>query len=350
MAKILITLTRSAMILAGIGLVGEVFRWKRILTFLTPAQDNFYSVFPHGHQWAAFALFWMVVSFGVLFYLHHRQSWKSLFSHNSMWLVLGWVVLAWSVYWTGAPVHHFLLGLGIGLLTLSTGLMIAANRKGHIGSMLGGGLLALIGCALSGGSIYYFASEFTLAQNDVTRAPFGIPWEVQTALWRDAWALFEQRPYFGWGIDAFADVLPFHQQIDLGQEYYGSPHSDLLQGLVEYGLVGMALWLIYPLSLMFAFARMKTHRRLSHYLWGGATLLALLSLVSQPLSSPANFVCLWIGLAMAFKWSQAAEQGQRSTPVARNSPLPVIKANPERENEVDRSSKTRHKNRRRRSN
>lgn len=311
-------LTRSVLILAGIGLVGVIFRWKKILTFLTPAQPDYFSLFPSGDQWAAFALFWMVVSFGVFFHLGKRAS---LLSQRGFWLSLGWIILAASIYWAGSAVHHFLLGVGLGLLMVSSGVAYVIKKKAA--AMMLGLALAVIGLGLTGASFYYFANEFFLAQSDPTRAPFGIPWETQLALWRDAWALFEQRPAFGWGAGSFTDVFPFHQQVDLGRGFYATPHSDFLVALVEYGLVGMALWLIFPLSLMIGFARMKSHRRLSHYLWGAATLLAILSLVSQPLTSPANFVSLWLGLALAYKWSQAAAQAVPTTPVARVSVFPM---------------------------
>ncbi|WP_309397808.1 O-antigen ligase family protein [Cerasicoccus maritimus] len=318
LAEILRFLTRSVLLLAAIGLIGLIFRWKKILTFLTPAQGDYFSVFPSGEQWAAFALFWMVVSFGVFYHLGKREG---LLSQRGFWLTAGWLILALSVYWTGAPVHHFLLGVGIGVLMLSSGVAYILRKKAL--PVLFGLLLTVAGFALTGASIYYFAQEFTLAQNDPTRAPFGIPWSVQSALWRDAWLLVEQRPLFGWGAGSFTEIFPFHQQVDLGIGFYRTPYSDALLGLVEYGIVGMTLWLIFPAALMIKFACLKTHRRLSHYLWGASTLLAVLALVSQPMTTPANFICIWLGLALAFKWSDAAEQNQPMTPVARTSVFPM---------------------------
>src|SRR5690606_32628860 len=102
--------------------------------------------------------------------------------------------------------------------------------------------------------------------------------------------------------------------------HYATPHSDFLKALVEYGAVGVALWLLFPLALLLPFVRLSLHRRLSHYLRGAATLLALLSLVSQPLSTPANFVSLWLGVAMAYQWSNAATEAQKRTDMIRQSP------------------------------
>ncbi|WP_309383674.1 O-antigen ligase family protein [Cerasicoccus frondis] len=317
LAEILRYLTRSVLALAAVGLVGIIFRWKKILTFISPAQSDFFSVFPSGDQWAAFALFWMVVSFGVFFHLGKRSG---FFSQRGFWLTLGWITLAGSIYWTGAPVHRFLLGVGLGLLMLSTGVAYVMRKKAV--GILFGSALALIGFGLTGASIFYIASEFKLAQSDPTLAPFGMPWAIQSALWRDAWTLFEQRPFFGWGAGSFAEVFPFQKQVDLGNSFYLTPHSDALQALVEYGAVGVALWLLFPAALMIRFARLKSHRRLSHYLWGASTILAILACVSQPLSTPANFVCIWLGLALAYKWSDAAEQNQPKTPVARVTVFP----------------------------
>ncbi|MEO0796445.1 MAG: O-antigen ligase family protein [Verrucomicrobiota bacterium] len=294
----------NATVLGAVGLLTSIMHWEKILSFITPAQANFFSTFPSAHQWSAFALFWTVVGFGLFFHLKRRQTWTSLLEKNGAWLIAGWLILAYSAYETGTPFHRFLLGISVGLILLRIGTaLVRYMRTGFVAGLMGI-LLLLAGISAIGYNLFNFANEFSLAQSDPSRAPFGIPWGTQLALWRDTWQLFLERPFFGWGAGSFQDIFPFHQQVDLGNFEYTSPHSDILHVLFEYGIVGLCLLLTFPIVIAFKFAFLKQRRMVSHYLWGAVTLLVLLSLFCQPLSTPANLACLWFGIAAAYKWSE----------------------------------------------
>jgi len=304
-ARILWLLFFNAIILAAAGAIVWFMRWQKILGFLTPTQENFFSAFPSGSQWAAFALFWVIVGFGVLFHLKRRRRWFSLLEHNGGWLLLGWALLVWSVYETGAPIHRSLLGLTFGVIGLMAGFTLVRRKRNRLVSGLLGLLLGLAGFALTITTAAFFAQELNQALEDPAREPFGAPFGIQTALWRDAWSLFLERPWFGWGAGSFSEVFLFHQQVDLGDEVYESPHSDFLLALVEFGLVGVVVWLLYPVAMLVAYFRLRSGSMLSRYLWAGAAVLGLLSLVSQPLSSPANLACFFLAFPAACKWTEA---------------------------------------------
>ncbi|MGE9295314.1 MAG: O-antigen ligase family protein [Puniceicoccales bacterium] len=308
-ARVLWLLFLNAIVLALVGGITTIMRWEKILATFTPAQPDFFSMFPSGHQWAAFGLFWVVVGFGMLFHIKRRGNWRSLLENKGIWLIGGWLLIIWSVYETGAPVHRFLLGVALGLMSLRVGTALIRHLRTGVFSVLLGALFSLAGLALTASAAIYFVNELFAAQTDETLMPFGVPLAVHEALWRDAWSLFMERPLFGWGAGSFSEVFVFHQQVDLGNAIYSSPQSDLLRGLVEHGAAGVLLWLAFPVSLAFAFARLKTRGALSHYLWAGATLLALLGVVTQPFMSPANMVCFFMALPMAYKWSEAPKTG-----------------------------------------
>jgi O-antigen ligase len=65
------------------------------------------------------------------------------------------------------------------------------------------------------------------------------------ALWSANWAWFKQRPVIGWGAgssDQMTSALP--------GAFSGHPHNDYLRLLVDYGVVGLLLWIIgYALVL-----------------------------------------------------------------------------------------------------
>ena len=59
------------------------------------------------------------------------------------------------------------------------------------------------------------------------------------ALWSANWGWFKEKPWIGWGAgssDTMTAALPGHNA--------GHPHNDYLRLLVDYGVVGLALWLI----------------------------------------------------------------------------------------------------------
>lgn len=313
-ARVLWALTINAMALGAVGLVTGVMRWEKILATLTPAQPAFYSVFPHAHQWAAFALFWVIAGFGLLFHVKRRKTWGSLLERNGMWLIAGWLILAGSVFWTGAPVHRFLIMVVLGLLGFRVGSALIRHLRANRWSPPLGMLLCGAGIATISAGLFEFVTAFESPE----AAPFGIPWPLQSALWREAWDLFLARPLFGWGDGSFEEIIALRQFVDLGPARYASCHSDFLQALVEHGLAGMALWLAFPVGLAWKFLHLPIQRSLSHYLWGGATTLGALAVVSQPLSSPANFALLWTAVAAAYQWSNTA---RHSTPLPVGSQL-----------------------------
>lgn len=122
--------------------------------------------------------------------------------------------------------------------------------------------------------------------------------------------------------------------MDLGNVHYANCHSDILLALCEQGLVGLGLWLVFPLTLLIRFLNLPYQRNLSHYLWGGVTALGALALVSAPLSSPANLVLVWTGLVCAYQWSHTATH---ATPLPIGSQLivPIPGHAPKRHRKVE---------------
>jgi O-antigen ligase len=61
----------------------------------------------------------------------------------------------------------------------------------------------------------------------------------RSALWSANWGWFTEKPWIGWGAgasDTMTNALPGHNA--------GHPHNDYLRLLVDFGVVGLALWLI----------------------------------------------------------------------------------------------------------
>jgi O-antigen ligase len=78
-------------------------------------------------------------------------------------------------------------------------------------------------------------------------------------IWKGAILLFNERPFFGFGLDTFRAVFPLmHEMKDKG---VGSWHNDYLQVLVESGLVGLAIFLC--LAGVLLYRSLSLYRRLN---------------------------------------------------------------------------------------
>jgi O-antigen ligase len=74
---------------------------------------------------------------------------------------------------------------------------------------------------------------------------FSINVTGRDALWSANWAWFKEKPWIGWGAgssDRMTSALP--------GGFAGHPHNDYLRLLVDYGVVGLTLWLIGYITLL----------------------------------------------------------------------------------------------------
>ncbi len=74
--------------------------------------------------------------------------------------------------------------------------------------------------------------------------------EGRERLAQDIAPLLESRFLFGWGANSFSDLFAFVQSSDMGSAMWAYPHSDFVFALLEYGVVGIALFVLTPILLL----------------------------------------------------------------------------------------------------
>lgn len=105
------------------------------------------------------------------------------------------------------------------------------------------------------------------------------------AIWGEAWGLFMQRPWFGWGSGSYgnlAQVEPFKAHAD----------NALLTVLAELGLTGLAAWLWLLWSVGRKAWRSQSPARWAILAW------ALMQLVDDTLAWPWVAICWGLNLAL----------------------------------------------------
>lgn len=170
------------------------------------------------------------------------------------------------------------------------GLFLARRQRVFAGfgqmswGLFGGGLVLLVTLALGGGLQRFHQLSF---ESD------------RLAIWRSAWTMVEQFPWFGVGGGGFQWVFPYFKQADLSDKLYVYAHNDYLQLVVEYGIAGVLiafLAVVFLVSWVFrakASGKMRSREFAAFWLIGSP--VALHAAVDFPLHIPA-IVLIVVGM------------------------------------------------------
>jgi O-antigen ligase len=104
-----------------------------------------------------------------------------------------------------------------------------------------------------------------------------------------------QRKLFGWGLDSFSTIHPLFQEVTMGN--YSRAHSDILQVLWDFGLVGVSLLI----ATVLLFIKLRPKDNFSKYIYISLIGIALLSLVDFPLSNPAVLTSFCLGWVLLYQ-------------------------------------------------
>jgi O-antigen ligase len=155
-------------------------------------------------------------------------------------------------------------GLGVFLFAA---LLMTGSRGGCVGLLAGAFALVLMQLrkrgrriALAGAAVVLAVAILVLALTPSSRRWGSDPAssgtvKVRLALWNDAARMILARPLVGWGAGGFS---AFHATVKLPgehREYYLrrsaiSPHNEFLEYGVEYGVLGMALYIAFVVGLI----------------------------------------------------------------------------------------------------
>ena len=126
----------------------------------------------------------------------------------------------------------------------------------------------------------------------------------RTELWADYLGLWRDEPLFGYGLGATRGLL-------LSQTGLGGAHNAYVQAAVDFGLVGLLLWLALLGAVGVAALRLRgpAGRTDRPMLVGAVVFLLGGGLTTEYLAAPANVAISFLGLVVA--WTEVARRADR---------------------------------------
>lgn len=220
------------------------------------------------------------------------------------------------LYWTQSRSGWLGAAGGVGVA-----LLLLALRKSRTRF-----LMALVALPLLAGALGWAAWQTLPAVRDRFGAVVADPEKaggIRMAMWRDAPAMFRDRPAWGFGGGSFVWAYPPYQRHVKQHMTWDFLHNDHLQLLLEYGTVGVALALAGLLACLCGLVRGVTRSRSREGAWllagAGGSLAASLIHACFDFNFhvfPNPHALVWIG-AVAWGVWVAEEQGDEPSPARR---------------------------------
>jgi len=311
--KLLTILATNAMLLATLGYLLQILDSKKILLSISAPHPGFFATFTHPDHWGAFAFIWSMVALSLIAQLNRQHSWRTTMANRGVWFITGTLILISTLFIIPSPLYQWLFCLGFGLLLIHTAILNfrhkrrTALRTAYNFASVGIGVCILVI------PTFRFIQAWMLADKDIHQITPAVTettltWSYKLALYEDAWSAFCAKPLFGWGHDSFERVLAFYQNADISDYYFASAHSDLLEMMVENGLLGTFVWLAVPGYYFIKFFRLKHKRTLSYHLFGSCVLGLIAALIDFPFQNPAFTISFWIIFFSAYSWSSVVDR------------------------------------------
>lgn len=184
-----------------------------------------YGPFPNRNHTAALLAMGALVGCGCVVRASRRKNY-TLLAIGALAVALIFIALVQSKSRGG------LIGFGAGLAVFGTLTVIKLRTRAALVTSLS---VMLLSAAL----LLAFGSNL-LARFD-SAADGNIPQNLRWHIWRDTIAMWRTAPWFGFGLDSFAQVFPFFQTVRIDDQYVLHPESSWLLWLVELGAWPTAL-------------------------------------------------------------------------------------------------------------
>ena len=217
------------------------------------------------------------------------------------------------LYWTQS--RSGWLGMLGGVAT--TGLLLAW-RKSRAGFLVALALLPLLAAAI-GWTAWQTLPAVRERFGEVLENPEKA-WGIRMAMWRDAPAMFRDRPATGFGGGSYVWAYPPYQRHVRQHLTWDYAHNEYIQMALEYGAVGLGLALIGGLALVWGLARGVSRARSPAAAWllaaaGGSLVAAMIQALFDFNFHvfPNPHALVWIG---GVAWGVWFAQEQGSEPLA----------------------------------
>lgn len=288
--KLMPLLCGSAVLVAVFGYLQKALETTRpVFTKGTGAED-FFAFFPYDGHWAAFAILWTCACISMALQTTRYKNSPPFVESAGPWYLTGGTLLAGSAFLVEARWPAVMLMLTCaGMLLLVSVHFLSVSKDPHRNTL--GWLSGLVAAAMLAAGL---SRIFQAAS----------PPEIGAHLRQAAWEMFRDRPFFGWGMDSFAHLLPFYGSDLLLSDNYERVGSDALQLLAELGIFGLIPSLALLIVLCLRYIKDRCDITLTNHLLLGVFATGILAFLDSPFMSPAVLYSCLILLFVALRWAE----------------------------------------------
>lgn len=324
--SVLFVIATNGVVLAIFGtfqkLVGAKGLWFGLVK---SPNEHFFSTFVYHNHWGAFTLLNMGVCLGLLFHFirrgGHRDVWHSPVTVGAT----ATLFLAASVPLSTSRSSTLLIAVFLFVALVHLLVRLIRRRRDVNESAV----LPVVGIILSAtialAAIMYIGRDVItqrvqLTHQQIEQAKADTSPNARIQLYRDTWRMAADRPWFGWGLESYADVFRIYNTAKYPvkggwRPFYAQAHSDWLQSLAETGFVGTILLVLLGWSPVLSVPWRKMESVLPRYLLAGCGLILLYAWLEFPFANPSVMIAFWGCLYAGVRYAQldirSAEEEKR---------------------------------------
>jgi hypothetical protein len=287
--RLLPWLCLNAVLIAVLGYVQKALSFDAPLLTAGTGRPDFFAFFPYDGHWAAFALLWSSVCISMALLSSRYDDGKIFIESTGPWYLTGAILLGASGFLVQAqwPAAILLITFSAMLLMVTIHFLNTAKEPNRTSLALCSAFFSII--SFAGGIFRAFQV------NDSAQSA--------RSLHRAAIEMFRDSPLFGWGMDSYAQLLPFYADDTLLGARYDRAESDLLQSLAEVGILGCLPLCLVIVYLVIRYLRGQHDIHLTNHLLIGCIGFTVFACFDSPFMSPTVTLSFFIILFSALRWA-----------------------------------------------
>ena len=292
----------NALALAVFGTVQKLSHAKGIyFGEVTTRQPYFFASFIYHNHWGSFAVLMLAACLGLVWHVVRRSDARDFFHSPAFGGLVVVLLLAATVPLSTSRSCTVLVALLLGgaLVHWIVWLLRRRRRKSVLLPLLG----ALAAIVLGATGVWFVARESITMRLAKTQEQLG---EMRTRgsvgsrgeLYRNTWSMAKDKLWFGWGMASYQHVFTrfynTQNSVDRLPVFYRDAHSDWLQAIAEYGLVGSSLLALCAIVPVLRLRRRHFANPLPAYLLAGCALLLLYAWLEFPFGNVSVVLSWWL--------------------------------------------------------
>ena len=287
--RLLPWLCLNAVLVAILGYLQKALDLDSPLFTAGTGRSDFFAFFPYDGHWAAFALLWSSACIAMALLTSRYEDGKDFVQSIGPWYLTGGALLGATGFLVQArwPAAILLLTFSTMLLMVTVHFLPRSKDPNRMSIAL---CSAFVGITTFAGGIFRAFQIDDYAQS-------------ASALRRAAIEMFRDNPLFGWGMDSFAQLLPFYADDCLLGTRHDRAASDILQLLAEIGIIGCLPLCILIAYLVIRYLKGQHDIHFTNHLMIGCIGCIIFACFDSPFMSPAVSLSFFIIFFTALRWA-----------------------------------------------